>query len=130
MQVILSHHLSPTSCWASPQPELVRNGICRHVHIIFRRNSGTRVDARTYMTVHYNFCIDTESDFSCQNIPLCRLSSSRQSALPSNGMQEKTVVLFVSYYCLCFQRLVHVLSTENTLPRSSQRRLCFPSDSW
>ena len=50
-------------------------------------SSDTREDAKTYTTGYYNFNIDTESDFSCQI---------RQSVLPLNGMQEKSIVLFVS----------------------------------
>ena len=68
----------------------------------------------------------------------------RQS-FPSNLMQEKTIVLFylwlfanvsrgyVRHDWTCMSLLwniVHVLSTDNTLPRSSLRRLSFLFDSW
>ena len=63
----------------------------------------------------------------------------RRQSLPSSGMQEKTIVLSVSDlfhrcwrpYCHdwnCMSLLwniVHVPSTENTLPLSFQRRLSF-----
>ena len=65
-------------------------------------SSDTREDAKTYTTGYYNFYIDTEPDFSCQNLPLCRRFLS-QFVLPLNGMQEKTIVLFVSDLCHRFQ---------------------------
>ena len=58
-------------------------------------SSDTQEDAKTYTTSYYNFYIDKESDFSCQNFPLCRVVL-RQSVLPLNGMQEKSIVLVVS----------------------------------
>ena len=51
------------------------------------------------------FHIDTESDFSCENSTLCRFFL-HQSVLTLNGMQEKTIVRFVSDYNLCFQKPV------------------------
>ena len=63
---------------------------------------------------------------------------------PSNLVREKTIVLFVSDHCtsllvlVCCDwnymslllNIVHVFSTENTLPLSSQRRLSFLFDTW
>ena len=63
-----------------------------------------------------------------------------------HGMREKTIALFVSHLCPLFSKcwrvmtdwicmtlpwnIVHVPSTENTLPLSSQRKGFFPYDSW
>ena len=101
---------------------------------------------RTYMTGFLqNLNRHGISLFCLKSFPLCCLIPSRifvprrKSVLPSNGMREKTIVLFVSDLRHCFQRLpchdwncmsllwkiVHVPSTENTLPLSSQRRLSF-----
>ena len=78
--------------------------------------------------------------FSClQPDPSEGFCPSPSVCLPSNGMREKTIALFVSDTCDCFQRLgchdwnymsllwniVQVSSTENTLPLSSQRKLAF-----
>ena len=105
MQLTHSHHLSLTLCWAFPVPQHVAIGIYRHTCIWIQTcNLDTREDPKIYMTGFDSFCIQTESDFSCQNFPLCRFSS-HQSALPSDGMREKTIILFVFDYCLCFQKL-------------------------
>ena len=51
MQLILSQHLSSTSCWAFLLPQHVGNDICRHIHNFFQTcNSDTREDVRIHMT--------------------------------------------------------------------------------
>ena len=57
----------------------------------------------------------------------------RQSVLPAYGMRDKTIAFFVSDIWNCNSLLwntVHVPSTGNTLPLSSQRRFCFLFDPW
>ena len=129
--------LSWALCWAFLLPQHVGRNICRHIHILFQTcNSDTREDARTYMEFG-SFCLKNFPLYCL--IPLRFVVPRRQFVLPSNGMWEKTFILFVSGLRHYFQRLlchdwnctsllwniVHVPSTENTLPLSSQRRLSF-----
>ena len=142
MELILSHHLSLTFCWTFPLPQHVEIGIDRHLCIrILTCNSDTREDVKIYVTFFYNF-FGTESDFFCQSFHLSCLPDGQ--SFPSNLVREKTIVLSVSDLCHCCQRqfchdrncmtllwnIVHVHSTENTLPLSSQRWVSFLVDSW
>ena len=99
------------------------------------------------MTDHYNFCIGTEfSSFCLKSFHLCCLTLLRVFLLrrqfwPSDLVRERAIVLFVSDLRHGFRRpvhdwsfmslrsnIVHLISTENILPPSYQRRLSFLFD--
>ena len=142
MQLILSHHLSSTSCWASPQSQHVWRNMAIHA-------SSLRLvvlkDAKFYMTVFYKLCNGTEfrsfclKSFHLSCLMFLTTFLPRRQSWPSNLVRERTIVLFVSDHRtsllvpVCHDwnnmslilNIVHVSSTENTLPLSSQRRLSF-----
>ena len=150
-QLILSHHLSLTFCWAFPLPRHVQRITSFLVCIRSQTCSfDTREEASIYMRGFYKSWIGMElRSFYLQSFPLCCLILLRvclplRQSWPSNLVREKTIVLLVSDLChrcrrslshdwncmSLFWNIVHVPSTENTLPLSSQRRRSFLFDSW
>ena len=91
MQLVLSHHLSVTSCRAFPQPQRVWRNMFFQIGIRSQTCSfDTGEDAKISMTGFDIFC-----DGSVAWCFLRIFSSLRQSC-PSNLVREKTIVLFVS----------------------------------
>ena len=138
MQLILSHNLSLTLCWTSPQPQHVWRNMFFHICIQSQTWSfDTREDAKIYMTVFFcdNFCNGTDfRSFCLKSFHLCclvflRMFLSLRQYWPSNLVRRKTIVLFVSdhrtsllvlvrhdwNYMSLLLNTVHVPSTENTL---------------
>ena len=151
MQLILSHHLFLTFCWAFHQPQHVWRNI--FFHIYFRSQTcsfDTREDAKFYLTGFLNFTSEWKfSPLVWRDVLIVARNlfedflSLRQS-WPSNLVREKTIVLFVSDHraslleLVChdwnfmslLSNIVHVLSTQHTLPVSSPRMPSFLFDSW
>ena len=135
-QLIRLHHPSLPLCWASP-PQHVENGTFCHNCILFLTcNSDTREDASNYMTDLRNFCFGSGiCSFLPKDSVLCCLVFWRvfvRQSLPLRRVQEKTIGLFHSDSCICFQiqshgwnymsllwHIVYLLSTESILPIST-----------
>ena len=151
MQLILSHHLSLTFCWAFPLPQHVKSAF------IAMCASGFRPVIQTHGKMpKFTWRILTEFE-STWNFALVQRaflftawSLSRFLPLAVRlfclrmGCRRRRSSFFVSDHCHCCQKLschdweymsllwniIHVPSTENTFPLSSQRRLSFLSDAW
>ena len=117
-----------------PSTSTCRNDICCQKHILFQTcNSDTREDAQIYMTGFTIFL--SAQDLTSFVRAFISVAFFTVNLCLQIVVREKTIVLFVSDYWHCCQRLfchdwncmsplwntVHVLSTENTLPLSSQR---------
>ena len=103
MQLILSHHLSLTSCWASPQPQHVWKKMSFHICIQSQTCSfDIREDAPNHMTgllqflYWHGFLLIVSEELSyLLPVVFWGCFSLRQS-LPSNLVRERTIVLLVS----------------------------------
>ena len=146
MQLIFSHHLSLTSCWAFLLPQHVGNGICRHICILFLTcNFDTREDARTYMTFFFFTEFESAWNFTLAQRAFLFVAWSLWGFLSlavslfclRMGCRRRRSSFFASDLCHCFLvlvchdwnymgllwNIVHVPSNESPLPLSSQRRL-------
>ena len=136
---------SSTDPFLPPFFDFLLGGTCYHDCILFVTcNSDIREDASNYMTGLDSFYFGTGICAFLSKGPdlICWKVVARQS-LPLYHVQERTVVLFFSDYCICSQvqdhgwnymslpwNIVHLPSTESFLPLSSQRKLSFLFDSW
>ena len=148
-QLILSHHLCLTSCWASPPPLHVGIDMCRHVCILSQAcNYDTREGANSYMTGFLHFlhqhgilCSFYLKGFLLWGLNLWRVSF--RHSVPSLLVRERTIVLLLSEPRICFQmpdhgvnytslltNIVQLLSTGSILSLSSLRWLSSLFDSW
>ena len=103
----------------------------------------TREDANNYMTDFHNVCIGTECCLFClKSFLLCGLIPLRiflslavslgfRNCCGSGRLSFASDWLVRDWNCMSLlSNIVHVPSTENTLPLSSQRRLSFLLNSW
>ena len=127
-----------TFCWAFHLPQHVENSICCQICILSETCSfDTRVDANDCMMDFLSNGTDVYS--FCLWWPVFEVFSPLRQSWPSSLVREKTIVLVVSDHLTSplvlvshdwkhmslLLNIVHVPSTENTLPLSSQRRLSF-----
>ena len=151
MQPILSHHLSLTSCWASPQPQRVwRNmffqtciqsqtcsfwhtGGCQILHDVFLQILN-RHGISFLLSEELSSSLPDSFDGFCPSPSV--FAFELDAGEDDRPFRLWPAPLFPEAMChdWDFMRLlwntVHVPSPENTLPLSSQPRLCFLFDSW
>ena len=131
MQPILSHHLSLTSCWASPQPQHVWRNMFFQTCIQSQTCSFCHTeDAKFYMTCFFKFWVGMESrssylkSFPLRCLILLMVFVPRRQSLPSNWMRENMIILFVSDQRHCFQR--QCVMTETTWGSFGTLSMCRP----